>query len=491
MRSNKLTYSEQAINLAIKHNQPNTLKFLHAIGCPIKNYHLHSAFDLLNKYTVKDIKELFEYLVKNGAKINTIIKEAAIADDEQIIKDIIKIDSHYITAFKEEKSANNLVEYAIKNKAIRIINSLLSQQKKLGSSFDEMLEKHKEDCRENLALPLLPLKKSDFIYADGLEAKALALLLEYYHQKKTTPENDHKVYFALGLENLIHAIDLFIKSSEQDLTLLYAFANSGSMGGHRKLFRLEKYKDKIYIILMDSYLSEENKNPSYRFDDLIDQLILKHDKSKIVLCQNLTNQQTDSTNCSHFALKNISKLLTTPCLAKEIETNHVIERVKYNDINVIYYRIPARFMNVAQSHDNLEKYIANNKSEDLQAIRKNKDNKIESLKEYAYHQREGFHIKTPGQRENRHYNRLFKDEHVPQYIPDNLTIDYFANKHKEYVVPTLFNKLNADKSKNKYQEQSKLREIIRGRDASLLTLSSSNKLIISNTEEAREQPRPF
>lgn len=507
----------------------------------------------------------------SGKLDNNSLKLMVISDDGNTIKQVAKDNWDLIDQFREESDSLDILQYAIKTNASKILtalftkpfiektkiicerqtDSLISFAAKHGNTtiyklLNNLLLKDHNASKDNLKLPILPLELKDLI-SYSLRPKGIAFMLEYYHNKKNQLDKDPKVFFALGYESLVTSIKLFIESTDLRLSLLFAEDVNGEMGGHRYVYRIEKYQDKYYIICLDSFLTE-----TYTFnifDSLIDEInkqIPQH-ISKMVFCKNDTNQQTDTENCSHFSLKNISKLLITSCLAQEIMENHQLgicnrilmskklpennfemdkntiyivvnqaywyvqetlqskeitkvsleelskliqmdvpviksdnhfikitsmigytdpEQSKYQGYEVINYRLPARFMSIAQSPDRLASYIKANDKEDLTKIRINKDKKHQSLNEYAYHHREGFEIKTPEKIQNRNYK---KDSKEPEYIYKNRSINYFANKQKQKIVPDLFQKIDEKES----------RRIIKSRDASYLTVDPLTKELVN------------
>jgi len=485
--SPETTYAEIAIEMAIKANQVDLIKKLIQAGCAIQSKHL----DLAKKHH-PGLNRLKICLIEHLSEVDKVILNAVLTDDGNTMNDIATLRWSDVEKFRDESHAD-ILKTAVKHNALNILRVLFSSHSdkvvplchrkkydrqslfafgekqanvEVRQFLNQELNKSYYRSVSNLTLPMGPLRFEDFLDGD-VRPKGLALLLDYHHKKKSKNEHDPKVFFALGSETLAQAIQLFIESKDNTLTLLFAEKyNDSTMGGHRNVFRIEKYKENIYIILMDSY-NTENSGPSY-FGHL--QAVLKKNipekLPQIIFCMNLTNQQTDGHSCSFFSLKNISKLLETASLAEEIIKYHVITNTKQYNLPFIYYRLPARFMHVAQSYDRLMDYIDENTQENLSSIRMDKNKNTESLSQYAFHKRKNFDIETPIERGNRNYNAV-TSKNVSQFVYKNNTIDYFANKYKKHVIPTLFN--------NKSQKE--LRRIVHHRDASHLILEPSNKIL--------------
>lgn len=499
----KLTYGEIAITKAVYRDQLAMTAHLITEGCVLDEKHLRFFLSYLRK-TQKDgntrdvdIPKLLNKLIDNGVDINVMLADAVKADDEETVRHIAESNWRSLDRYKTTTS-QDLVQFAVKSGALKVLMFLFSKEnmkktkviclrekesllslarelenKEIVNFLDSQLKYEKNNTVNVLENPILPLELSDFVSGDELHPKGLALLLNYYHNKKMSTHVDPKVYFALGYDELARVIDLFIKSSESSLTLLFAYTGyNNEMGGHRSTYRLEKFQDKYYIILMDSYNTENDTFFSVKLRDAIRTNLSEH-IPKIVLCQNTTNQQTDVTSCSHFALKNISKLLSTTSLAEEIESKHTLQRDSTDGISTIIYRLPARFMSTAQSYDRIQNYIKSNRSEDLKKVRVDKNGVTENLEEYIFHKRNKYGVITPEVRANRNYSAEDSSSHEPAFIKQNKSILYFASKHKDYVVPLLFNQ----------SSQEELRSIVKNRDASNLTVDPITKKLEIQEQE--------
>lgn len=381
------------------------------------------------------------------------------------------------------------MQYVVKQNAVRVLQRLVSHEFALKTAslcqkhhtplfnhslvninldllniqFIEMIQ-----SQDNLILPLGKLVIYDFLRGNHITPKGLTLLLEYYFIKKVPDDTTMCVTFALGYETLVNCIKLFIESDNNSLTLLFADLVNNTMSSHRSVYRLDKYQGKCYVIALNSTNSEYNSAISHYLIKVI-KIQLADFADQIVLCTNITNQQTDFSNCSHFALKNISKLLTTDNFAAEITALHVMSETRTENYAVLIYRLPARFMYLAQSHDTLEKYIENNDKENVAAIHFTKDGYSQSLREYAYQTRNKYGVKSPIPIANRHFDPTVPEGSTIEYIQKNLTIEYFANKYQHHTVPTLFSLY-----------QHRLRNIVKKRDANNLAIDPHSNLLCYN-----------
>lgn len=360
------------------------------------------------------------------------------------------------------------------------------------------------------SLAIIPAAKIDMetlVFEGTLTPKGIAIMLYIYENKKPT---SRKIFYTRD-NTLFSTLHLFVNSNERDLLLLndlgedidQEFDDDEDLEQlfHTFIIRCAKINGIAYFFMLDSFVSTGDLSAD-RTDDFLNSTIGQFNKKypedahKVVWGINTTRQQTDLKNCSYFGLKNLNKNAASPNFIQEILRNHVQHYITLRGSLVIKYQLPATYMSLAQSPDDIENFIRENKAECERTIRINKAGENENLRQYTYHPRDSFGVTSPIKVPNRNWQKK-PNGNVPhpEFVYKNRTILYFRNKMCRSTVPSFFyslpspDKVFTAETKQIAEEsrQAELIQIVQRYNAATLTLDPvTAELVHENQSRAKK-----
>lgn len=455
------TYHQYLIDRALHEDKTTNLDYLSIVNCnflfdPDKELNgnlelraaYHNAFEVL-----KWFRNLYHgnHLDKHN---NNVLMIAVQSGHENIVHYLLEDDSDL--DLLDQKNNNNKTAYDLACEQHRYTMAAFLHQKNI-------LRLQLQDSRTFACLPEVPLTKESFSFVypgdsePDLTPKGCALMLAYHNHKNTQGQ---KIFYVRGFSTLLNTIRLFAESNELKLYLLFDNKDDADVepevSQHRNVYYLQRLRGKIYIFVVDSFVSEENRFSINEFNHFLDLFIEQYPAwlDKFVFCRNIHRQQHKTKGCRYFSLKNINKIAMSINFGEEILANHIIDEEQYNGATILKYRLPARVMApLTQSYDNLQNYIKDNPDESKLILRINKQGEPEDLENYVFHQREGFGIKTPEKVPNRNYQAMLKklkeesnETNDPVVMPadmpppdafKNLSAEYFRRKYNCKVIPEI------------------------------------------------------
>jgi hypothetical protein len=431
------------------YDTPEGLRLIADFIDPITTYsaiQLAAFWGLLNVFRWLDQKKIFTLRTVVDEQKNSLLMIAASAGQVSIIKYIFNEYADVAYALLEQRNlkSENAMEVAEDFQQYAAEEFLAKQS---------VMEELREANRDILdVMPDIIMDLSTFVRYGALTVKGMALMLHYYASSETP------LYLATGILELINTIDLFMESKEEKCFLLL------NEGCHRFACKLEKFDGKTYVIILDS---APTKRQAF-IEGLPEEFntFFVHREDKPILCMNNTNQQTDKENCSYFALKNLHKLMAMKNILALILSSHFVSQKKKDGIKIITYRLPAKFMSLAESPDALTKYIVENPEESAAICHVNKQNALLNLREYALQARDGFGVVTPQMVTDRNDNT--------KMAAKNNSVLYFKEKFHQHVVPTLF------QSFSELERQKQLTQIVNAHNVNRLVLDDSTGKLTTN-----------
>jgi len=285
-------------------------------------------------------------------------------------------------------------------------------------------------------LDILPcgLSQASFLDKDDVGVKGLVILLHHYAQKNL---NAPEVFFVRDLEEngmmLAKIFDLFVRSNNDSLLLYHDDDH------HRLAYKCEKFEGKSYIFVLDSLKGWDDQ------EKVVGMMKEHYPESlaQLVFFVNQTVQQTAGSGCRHYSLKNISLWMKTPGFYEELRDGKHVTKIKINKgVEVRGFFLPARFMHLTTSPNQLANYLKKYPQEAIKIVRITKEGIPQDLVKYCHHSRNRFGIQTPRRIKNKNFDPSKEESKEEEFIEQNNSLYYFRNKYVHHVIPSLFNKLS-------------------------------------------------